>query len=412
MKPPTPEEIEQLYVHFQREGNDSRVGGAVTLSDIAEGCGLSEAEVRQALEQLRADRAFTEPPQTETPKKQWPMVLLAASLFVIAGIIYKTTPHPLTEAEVDARLADLQEHRRTHPAKIHYPVTTYIKDGDAASLPGVNIEFRGAYTITKAAPSGDVVFMDKEQLRQRLTKTVKALFERAAKIELEANPPPGTKILNGQAYGYAYQKGSLGLTIRNTVGYIPIPGQPRDPNPAYGQPPQVSLDESIRGMVDMAVTAMESEQQYNLQPVKTASSEYVSPPPGYSVSLLGRHNNGGSSSPLLLLPLDRKLVKIRLLSTMRNILLRDAAPMDFPNADIVAQDAKLKMPAYSEFTIQGPVARRTYKIPTAPSQKYPTAADIARGADVAVERAAEESSQDITRLKPGQSQRSAMVNAQ
>lgn len=413
MKPPTTEEIEQLYVHFQREGSDPRAEGAATLSDIAEVCGLSETEVQKALEQLRADCAFSERLQEERPKKQWPMILLAASLFTIAGIIYKTTPHPLTEAEIEARLAEVQEHRRTHPAKIHYPLTTNIKEGDASGVPGINIEFRGAYTITKAAPTGDPIFMEKKELKERLTKAVKALFEKATEIELGANPPPGTKILGSEAnaYGYTYQKGSLGVTIQNSTGYIPIPGQPRDPNPAYGQAPPVSLDASIEGAVNTALMAMEDQQNYNLAPAKVAPSQYVAAPPGYSVSLLGRHNNIGTYSPLMLLPLDRKQVKTRLFATMRNTLLRDAAPMDFPNADVVAEDAKKKMPAFSEFTIQGPLAKHTYKIPTAPSKQYPTAADIARGADLAVEHAAEESSQQVSQLKPGLSRKGYMANA-
>jgi hypothetical protein len=402
MTTPSRDEIADLQRRLAESGKlgDVRASGALTLEDVAEASGVSVAEARLALEQMRAERAFASAKTAPTKKKQWPMAVLAGALFFSAWAIYAATPHRMTDEEVEAKQRELTEARKKKPKKIHYPIETIINKGPGSSLPGIQISFRGAYTITTGQPATNSPILDKEVATKYLIAATQAVFAKALEMENGAHPPAGTKPLGGQGQGIDYRPGYMGFGFGNTFGYIPI--APVTDGTMVGQP-GTSLPEmqqyNIKSTVEIAVKSLWEQQQNALKAGGTSS--YPAAPPGFSVTVNGRRKNFGSPTQLYFLPIDRTAVKARLIVCIRQVMEADAKPIDVPFDEMRRKDAAIPMPPFTEVIVSGPGGPVHAKIPTGISEKYPSAADAGRAAGPAIEKLAEEASKQVDRFKSG-----------
>lgn len=374
---------------------------AVTVADIAEATGLPAAEVQTQLDRIREARAMQAAPAA--PRlNQKTLLALAIVLFAGAGAVRLLTPRPLTDDEFDARMQDIIEEKRRHrkPKPITYPIESTIKNGVA--LPkSFSISFLGRLTKTKYETTAGPL-MWKEPEIAALTKAIQEAY--AAAIQAEENAPePKTPLpppKNSWMAGQQPQPGFLALNLfgDNSMSYAQLPMKPRPGQSAadFAKDVQTQIERLARGVIESAARSQDS----SLDPEKMSPRNYVSPPPGFSISFHGRGQvMSGGANNVLVLPIDTARLTKKLDFCLRNYIWQDAMPSNNMFPEQRALEAKRPIPDFAEFEINGPAGNFKFKIPLTASEKYPTAADATRAADGIIKDAVRQAVEQVEKLQ-------------
>ena len=359
-----PEDLAALRARLAPPGDAP--GGASTVADLAESLGLPPERVLDELDRLREARALR--PESG-PRRQTALLLFAVFLFGAAVGIYRLTPRyqrPPTDAEIDAKSQEVQalfRERRLHPRSIHYPIETTVKTG-ALPPAGFPLEFRGRLTVTRVTADGPV--MDRAGTERALALALAHGFEEAKKAELAAPEPKNPLPQNPGGWSTAPAPGILRYFLWNTSGDLKMEGRPRpEDNAGTGSPEEFAW--VAKRVVDSAFASQDAGLK--LQPV---SETYVSPPPGYGVSIEGRTTIGSGVTPLMVLPMDEGRVEAKLRDAIRRGLRRDF------EARPIGATERLRDPDFTVVTITGPLGKVVLRLPQKPSREYPTAVGVLR----------------------------------
>jgi len=392
------DELDVLRMRLAEAGHlGQRLDGALTVHDLAETSGLDPSEVLAHLRQIRAERAFDT--TTAKPKSQVGLLVLAAAMLGVAGMIYKLQPaRPLTLEEAEARVKEIQAHR-----KIHYPVDKSVDLGDANPPQGFTLELDGRYVIVSTIPrlSGPVLLAPQAEVQ--LARSIEALAAAAQKVEQETPvPDKSVKLLPpGERFGGPrHPQGTPGYGYQGSDNRPLGGGEFELKEQRYGSgingritsPPTdaaalAAWKADIEARVKTAVQAkLDGQNQQVHYQDPSLSDRYAMPPPGFQFRFKGKNDNNFQSTTVSALPIDKEATIERLLKMVRVSIRRDhEPPQDFQTPAYKAEQIKKPIPAFSTVETQGPNnIQIKFDIPTERSAKYPTASDVVRGQEQAI----------------------------
>jgi hypothetical protein len=450
MRPPIPEtdsarlssdEVDALLTWLAASGRlGERGDGAVTVEAIAEAYGVEPDEVAAHLRRLRAERAFSQP--APKAKDQRGLLALALTMLVVAGAVYKLTPHKLTMDEMDDKLREI----RSRPHPVHYPVVKMVDLGQDSPPTSYPLELDGRYTIVGAKPMQGKLLPIRETEAQ-LCRSLEALATAAEMLDHSTPAPPaGTKlppagmVIAGteqfHVRRYYGQMGMDGMPEGRMVNgrWVTDPPKPLAPGeylvqgiglPLEDSPqPATTVSEGGRRMiirsepgfglggprltappsdvgalaewraalarrVAYAVEADHKQQEAAYQPSATPSplpDQWISTPPGFSIRFEGRINTSYGGPQAVVIPLQVQPTVDQMEKAVRFALKKDAQGQDnsmFPRS-FRTQQEKQPIATFATFTISSPQANLVVKVPIERSKQFPTAADVIQGQEATI----------------------------
>ena len=393
------DEVDKLRLWLTETGRqDERLDGAITLSDVAEACGLAVSDVAAQLRQIRAEKAFAKAPAR--PKSQVPLLILAVAMIGVAGVIVKMRPRgPLTEAEADQIISEAVN----KPHRIHYPVDKTIDLGADTPPQGFELEVDGRYVLGSSRSSGNGKIMNADATLTQLVRSAEALVRAVQKIEQETpSPPSDYKILPPGGRPTDPKIGAQATANQNPgTDNSPLAEneyqikQPRTWQGVLGRvsaPPNDSialaawrqkLTDQMRVLVQSTTQLQQS--QYQSQATTLADVSPM-PPPGFNFAYVGKGSTSMTGMMLKVLPADKDATVRQVEKVVRYFLRGDHQPPQ----PLLPKSAKIEfekkpIPPFSTVKVTGPNGYDlTFEIPTERSSKFPTAADVARGQDAAI----------------------------
>lgn len=282
-----------------------------TVDTIAEALGRSREEVLVHLEQLRAERAFAEgtvPGPTSSLQTQRRLLYFALFLFCSAGAIYKLTPRPVTQTELEARLAEMRAKRARGPKHVSYPIKTNLVQTEA-NRTGLPLTLIGQYTRTEMTVDQRPFAVSVSELQRRYRENFIKTYETARDAEEAAPTPPQPLKYNQNDY---WQFG----------GQLPSPdvflgtgiGQPNIPSHLKGQELQALADRLTNGYAEVAW----KQQVDNFKrSAENPNDAYGMTPISMQLSTPNLNNVRGALGSPLILPQDPVTVRKALIGAVR-----------------------------------------------------------------------------------------------
>ncbi len=371
----TVEETEELTRRLgatSEEPADVRANGASTVGDIAESFGLSRNDVLIHLERMRLERAFGAKP---APKTQTGLLALAMVLLGAACTIYAVTPHKLSEAEIDKLLQEQVAKRAKRPKPISYPIQVTVNPPDPLPPTGFTVQVTSSLTNTTSASQGVSKIPTDQEAIAALGRALESALNRSRKEEAIAPQPSKPLPPQGAWHGSRPLPGSYNL-------FIASPGTSSSSFVRNGRPiitpgvVKLSECEEVAAQVVKAARDLQ-DQSLNFSPIRPMFG-VDAPPAGFSVIFEGRRSVTMSARPISLAPIDADRAGKKLLAILDQLLRQDLQPPKLASTEMADSDAKIPVPAFTKVRLTGPLGPMESELPTAPSDKFPTAADAAR----------------------------------
>ncbi len=359
-------------VRFRVDGETRSETPPVTIVDLAEALGVEPAVVREHLDRVRAETAFATP--VSKSKSQRGMLLLALSLLATAGVVYRVSPHPLTESDIDEKVAESRTRwadRAKHSAR---QLDNTLSLGAKGPPAGINIDVTGPRTHTRVLGSANPDFPTAEQASERLRVAILEVVKFAQQAEKEA-PTVTNSELNDPRRGLG-QFGPNSLRISAGTSFLSL------------ETTDVTNPERIRQFSKEAIAAevaQQARQNDGASRPLTAVDQYESPPSGYTIDVKGRGAQSQLSSTLVIVPVDAVSYAARIRRIVKRLLLKDMTGERTGFAVYDDKDKRKPIPAFTHVKITGPLSVTEFDVPTNHSDRYKTAADAARAATGIIE---------------------------
>jgi len=344
------------------EGGDA----PVTVQDVAEATGLTEAEVIAQVRQIRAETAFAEPKAAPAPSPL-PWIALGALVVAVGVTGWRISlgdgmPSFKPEPRGDVPFAPAA------PAPVRRELATM-------SLAMTNIS-----NISQRPPSGFDVHVlgqrndyssgssyDPETIALPYGQVLKGLAESAAEVaaamdEAEKHPrfplpPPSAngRYRDSQGNVYTPRPGFARVVMSGWAGTEA--GWVQLPLTAEGRK---ALDDLAQRLLKDA----KKEQDDALAPVSDPRAGLVVPPPGFAFRFAGRRLDFQQGPRISFAGIPRPAVADRVTAALLNAVHRDRRPPIGPWTGDAGKDAKIPIPSLSHVEILGPENLVTGDIPT------------------------------------------------
>jgi hypothetical protein len=404
------DEIDALRVRLYDEYGgsiDVRAHGTLTVSDVAEAVGMTTDEVRVHLDRIRAERAIAA--ATARKRTQIGLTFLALALFVAAYYIFRSTPvlTPMPDAEVNARLEKSKARReRTAAGSVHYPIqaTVDLKSSDPPY--GFNFTASGRHTVTESKAGRWLGPGTADEAIKRLSAGIEEFLVAAVAAEMDSPKPKQPLLARDIKIGYPIitTDGFLAWMIRtprSTTRGPDIFVDRKDKSPAQIV---AMMRPQIQKVVEQAVQAVQKSQTTDLAIYPDPKSTSLQPPPGFLVDLNGRKQLRGAGQPILLIPMDPVPIGPRFVASVNAMLRQDRGPnLDQLPDDLKLAEEKVPVPPFTTLTVEGPIETWSFEVPTAPSPRFPTAADVLREATRVLAENGKRAADQVRKLNGGAS---------
>ena len=397
----SPEEIDALRAKLSpNEGHQFNVReyGAITIEDLAEGSGLSTEQVRHHLDQIRAEKAFGVAQKKK--RSQMGMLILATTLLVLAGTIYKLTPRKMSDDEIESWIKTNQTRIKSKPKKITYPIRTTIDLGENGLPIGLDLQLNGRYTVTQAKSSPDAPHLTVDEATQVLAKALVTMLAKTEELDRTApRPEKPLPVDQNASHGFKYFQGQIGYSISGrgfgTTGYLPI----------TSNTPHARLEDRQKVIANTASRIIKQNWDIQLNTLQTDSRAskmgIIYPPCGVRLTVKGRSNYVSQASSLSLKPVDEAAFARRLNMSIRGYLALDKGDDDRFGFGGGQTKSKTPMPPYIVFDVEGPLDNWQFKVPTATCRDYGSAYEAIQASEKVIKLNVEKATSQMNLINTG-----------
>jgi len=376
-------EVEVEAIRGRLPGRDFQVSGPSTVQDISEATGIPAEQVRAHLSRLRAEKAFDRP-----ATRAFPVIPAVGVLALCAGafVLWQrrepeigVAPHVKPVMPVAVRPAANRAIVEMRSGEMG------ITRGPGVPPPGIRVCVNGQYTQFEGFGQDETIpRMPFDMACQQLSRALAYLAVRSALDDIhvpdkksmpfrdsmgnEVTPRPGYAHYSingwaGEASGWI-KLPEFGDVLKDywTTNQWAKPGAPEAFLAPYAA--NVALDLKTVGPELLKNVAKLQEAGLSASGVDWKKG-IVSPPPGYTVTFLGRRKESQSGPLFAFSPMNEKAAAARLSLAIRNALYRDSLPPTgtWTEADRIA--SKAPEPKLARVQITGPGSTEySFDLPT------------------------------------------------
>lgn len=319
------------------------------VEDVAETLHLDVREVEALLERVRATPKEVAPQQKKSngvfAYAGWVVAAVA-----LAGVLLTRTPSKAVPVTSPVPLTFPAGPPAAAPVKdiVVMPMNLLPPEGYEVSVQGDGVRLT-------VAGRKDVRLTSQAGIKDRLVQCLSLLLQRAETVgagQAMQSGPRGFANFTREFQVTVVGPGSANVTFPVSTEMHSGPNS----IPTYKWR-QASLENSLDSLFDPS--------DHRVGP-ESGAKNYVFPPSGFEVRMMGRRIAGSSPGPQVVEPFDEPVVRKRLFDALRTMLDNDLKPVEGRWRQDAEKERHLKVPDHTYFTIETLENRLDFEVPTKP----------------------------------------------